>query len=436
MWEHQVRALEFLEDKDAAMLSMAMRTGKSRVTVEALQRRQAKKVLIVCPSSVVDVWPGQFRDFAAPGKCSVVPLRKGSVAKRTQIADGVMTFKFRSEMVVCVINYESVWREPFGSWALMQDWDAIVCDESHRAQAVSGKAATFLVKLAKKIPFRLCLTGTPFTQDIFSIDMQFRILDPSIFGVSHNRMKHRYGNWINIPTLPVPLLDKRNPYKNEDEFMERFRRLAFEVDASVLNLPTPTHTVIPFDLSPKGRRVYHDLEEEFYAKIDEGEITASNAMVRALRLRQAVSGFGRIDGVDVGIDDEKQKLLGDMLKDINEPVVVFCQFHHDLDAVHHALELSGRKNELDLWHKGVGDVIAVQIQAGGVGIDLSRARIAIYYSLDWSLANYEQSLARLQAKDQTWPIGYYYLLGNNTIDYTVYEALRQRKQVIEEIVRR
>ena len=40
------------------------------------------------------------------------------------------------------------------------------------------------------------------------------------------------------------------------------------------------------------------------------------------------------------VDSSKQKLLADTLEDIgkDEPVVVFCRFHADLDAVHEACD--------------------------------------------------------------------------------------------------
>ena len=68
-------------------------------------------------------------------------------------------------------------------------------------------------------------------------------------------------------------------------------------------------------------------------------------------------------------------------------MVVFCRFHTDLDAVHEAcdsmgyssFELSGRRDELKRWQDGEAQVLAVQISAGGVGVDLTRARYSAYF---------------------------------------------------------
>ena len=107
-------------------------------------------------------------------------------------------------------------------------------------------------------------------------------------------------------------------------------------------------------------------------------MTAANALVKLLRLQQVANGIVKTDdGEEHRVDDAKKRLLADTLEDIggDEPVVVFCRFHPDLDAVHEAceshgytsLELSGRRDEVRRWQDGEAQVLAVQIQAGGGG---------------------------------------------------------------------
>ncbi len=116
----------------------------------------------------------------------------------------------------------------------------------------------------------------------------------------------------------------------------------------------------------------------------------------------------------------------------------------DLEAVHRvcvklgfgSLELSGRVNELERWQSGESAVLAVQIQAGGVGIDLTRTRVGIYYSLGLSLGDHLQSLARIQRPGQEKIVAYYYLLADGTVDHKIYRALLNLEEVIEAIMRR
>ena len=132
-----------------------------------------------------------------------------------------------------------------------------------------------------------------------------------------------------------------------------------------------------------------------------------------------------------------------MLEDLDprENVVVFCIFRHDLEAIHRAagknkrkcFELSGSENTLDDWKRTEGAVIAVQIQAGSEGIDMTKANHAIYFSIPHSLAMYNQSKARLYRPGQTRPVSFCHLLAEGTIDEALYKSLMKKEDVIESI---
>ena len=64
-------------------------------------------------------------------------------------------------------------------------------------------------------------------------------------------------------------------------------------------------------------------------------------------------------------------------------------------GLHQSMELSGRRDELKRWQDGEAQVLAVQIDAGSEGVDLTRARYSIFYSVWFSLGKYDQALARV-----------------------------------------
>ena len=134
-------------------------------------------------------------------------------------------------------------------------------------------------------------------------------------------------------------------------------------EKKVLDLPPETHVTYHCELVGEAARVYRDLEEDFVAQVRNGVVTAANAMVKLLRLQQVTGGcVPTDDGIGHRIDTSKQKLLADTLEDIgpDEPVVIFCRFHADLNAIHEAcqslgynsLELSGRRDDLGHWQGG------------------------------------------------------------------------------------
>ena len=219
----------------------------------------------------------------------------------------------------------------------------------------------------------------------------------------------------------------------------------FRVGKEVLDLPPETHVTYHCELAGEAARIYRDLEEDFVAQVRDGVVTAANAMVKLLRLQQVTGGcVPTDDGIGHRIDSAKQKLLADTLEDIgaDEPVVVFCRFHADLDAVHEAckslgyssMELSGRRDELAQWQAGEAQVLAVQISAGGVGVDLTRARYTIYYSLSFSLGEYDQALSRVHRPGQTRPVEHIHLVARNTVDVKIMRALEKRAEVVQSIL--
>ena len=237
---------------------------------------------------------------------------------------------------------------------------------------------------------------------------------------------------------------------NQDDLNERFHEWAFVCKAEdVLDLPEVTHDRRTCKLTAKTRRVYDDLEEHFVAEIEAGVITAANALVKLLRLQQCTSGFvsWRDDFDETQVEElgtEKETLLLDLLTDIDHPAVVFCRFRRDLDAVERVArklkrqygELSGRRKDLT-EHAQMPEwceVFGVQIQAGGVGVDRTRANYGIYFSLGYSLGEFKQSVARLHRPGQDFPVHFYHLVAEGTVDEVVYRALEKREEVVQVIL--
>lgn len=448
LWRHQLQAFHFAKAMPACGLFMEMGCGKSLVAVALRAEWQAQLTLIICPKSVVqNVWPGEFTKHAQE-PVRVIPLSRGTVAqKQKEAAAAVAQARATGQPVVLVIGYQSAWREPFASWALQQEWDMVVLDESHKIKAPGGKVSMFCAQLGRRAKRRLVLTGTPAPHSPLDVYAQYRFLDPGVFGTSFNAFKQRYavmGGYGGYQVLG---------FRHLEELNQKMYSIAFRVRSTdVLDLPPIQHLTRTCKLSAEGARVYRQLAEEMIAEIQASEITATNALTKLLRLQQITSGFVRTDdGRDVQVDTSKQELFADVLEDIvpAEPVVVFARFQHDLDVIRQAsekagrryFELSGRMDQVQAWKQaarqagdGPAPVIGVQIQAGGAGIDLTEARYVIYYSKGFSLGDYEQSLARAHRPGQTRHTYVIHLVAEGTVDVKVERALSARRDVVEAVL--
>ncbi|MCC6366871.1 MAG: DEAD/DEAH box helicase [Bryobacterales bacterium] len=447
-WRHQIAAFQFCLAKFAAgfyglLLAMGMGTGKSLVACMLVLALAARRVLIACPLRVVPVWVTQFeRHVRIPYVIVALDEEAGTVAQKQALAEEKLKLaEARGVPFICIINFDGIWREPFASWAekKVPMWDVIIADEAHRIKAPGGKASLEFKRLRTRTKHRIALTGTPMPHGPMDLYAIFRFLDITIFGPSFSAYRQTYavmGGYHNKQITGFQKLDQ----------LERLMgKITFRVGKEVLDLPPETHVTYYCNLAVEARRVYRDLEEDFVAQVLDGTVTAANAMVKLLRLQQVAGGIVPTDdGVAHRIDWSKQKLLSDVLEDIgeDEPVVVFCRFHADLDAVHEAckqnefssLELSGRRDELKRWQDGEAQVLAVQISAGGVGVDLTRARYSMYYSLSFSLGEYDQALSRVHRPGQTRPVEHIHLVARNTVDSKIMRALEKRAEVVQAIL--
>jgi SNF2 family DNA or RNA helicase len=454
LWAHQQQALDFAlshwdQGMRGIMLACVMGTGKSRIAIQAAHERQLSPLLIVCPLRVVEVWREQFERHL-PGVYEFLALdsRAGTVTEKTRRA---RNFLGLNGPLAIAINYESARLEPFASFALARAWPLVIADESHRLKTPSGSGSRFVGKLGLRALHRLGLTGTPMPHSPLDVWAQFRFLDRTVYDPTYTSFRQRYaimGGFHNGYAFQQVV-----GYQNLEELRQKFFSRSFQVGNEVLDLPGEREQNLYTDFRTQGAHIYQQMEREFVAILESGEeISAQNKLVQLLRLQQITSG-SFADGQR--FDVSKGELLRDLLEDLpaEEPVVVFCRFRPDLALVHHiarslrrrsgeisgqASEVTGDRDDLAAFRRAGPDdpvILAVQLQSGGVGIDLTRARYAVYFSLGFNLADYLQSRARLYRAGQTRPVMFYHLFVRNTVDAMVARALERRQNLIEETLK-
>lgn len=446
-WSHQVEGLSWLYEHPQAMLYWGMGCGKSKTVVDYLVNCRHPLTIILCPLSVIPVWSYQFETHAA-GSVRVLSLQKGTVTKRMEIAArAVRIAQAKGEQLVLVMNYESAWRNPMGKFLLglsRSKLNCVILDESHRVKSPRGRAALFVSKLAEGVKNRICLSGTPLPHSPLDIFSQWRFLDRREFGWNFHKFKMRYAVMGGYEGKQVVA------FRNLDEMNKKIYKLAHRVKKEdALDLPEYQDIDRTFELSPAALKSYKDLEKYLVAEVSGGLVTASNAMTKLLRLQQITSGFVRVEGRDdfdelQEVDYGKRDTLRDILEDLprDEPVVVFCRFTRDVRAVQEvsvelgrtAFELSGHKNMLKEWQDGGAAILAVQIQAGKEGVDMTRAAYAIYYSLGFSLGDYQQSRDRLHRPGQHRNVSYIHILAEGTVDMKVMRALKKKASVVRSVL--
>ncbi len=435
-------------DQGKAILAMEMGTGKTATTFAAIDRVGSMRTLVLCPKIVMGVWEYQARTHTNGDLRVLTAQGSRSVASKAQIlAKEMASCERKGQPYLVAINYEAYWREAMFRLLCGVEWGAIVADESHRVKAHNSTQSKSLFKLAHNRVYgrggqglRLGLTGTFMPHSPMDPFGQMRFVAPNVFGMSFTAYRERYA--VLNPVVQNMIIG----YRNLDELQEKLSPYLYVVRSDdVLDLPEYSDTVIRVPLESATRKIYKQMEDEFVADVRNGTITAANAMVKVLRLSQIASGIGKMgEGVEARIGSEKIKALCDFMSDIpdSESVVIFTRFRMDADDIRTALAGERRcatldgahADELPLFESGEANTLICNIQSGKEGIDLTKARYAIYYSAGVSLGDYKQSRFRIRRPGQKRPVTYYHFVAEGTVDEECYKRFERNERIVEGII--
>ena len=79
-------------------------------------------------------------------------------------------------------------------------------------------------------------------------------------------------------------------------------------------------------------------------------------------------------------------------------------------------------------------VFVGQIATAGLGLTLTAASTMVFYSLDYSMSNFEQCKARIHRAGQRMPCTYIYLTAQGTVDEKVLKALKNKANLAKTLV--
>lgn len=428
--------------KSVALLA-EMGTGKTLISIgiagALYLRGEIQRLLIVAPLSIVQVWNEEFEKFADFNY--QLAVLEGTGKKKLDTLNHMKG----DGLQVAVINYESCWRME----DILVAWkpDMIVCDESTRIKNPQAKQSRALHRLGKQSKHNLILTGTPVTNNPLDFFSQYKFLDESIFGTSYYAFRSRYailGGYGNHQIVG---------YKNLPELTEKAHSIAYRITkAKALDLPDQVDIERKVSLSAYARRKYKELEEQSYTELMNGNVQVTSVLTKLLRLAQLTGGYMRVGESDEleKVSDSKLVALEEIIDDCvdaGKKVVVFARFIPEIDAIEMMLYKKGikyalikgdvkdRAEQVDKFQNDDSVKVFIgQIQTTGMGLTLTKADTAVFYSLDFNYSNYEQAKARIHRIGQKNKCTYIHLIAEDTVDEKVMHALKNKKDIANLVV--
>ncbi len=452
-YEHQIKAFGFVcglfgifnapyYSRGAALL-MEMGCGKTITSIAVAgalyQFGKINRILIVAPLSILGVWDEEFEKFADfPYTLTVL---KGSSSKKKEQLEEVSD----KGLQIVVVNYESAWR--LERELLRYNADLILADEGHKIKSAQTSVSKSMHALGDRARYRMLLTGTLITNKEIDVFSQYRFINSDIFGTSFYAFRNRYFDMLGYGNH-TPVFRK---YLRED-FLKKMHSVAYRVTkAECLDLPEITEEIRTVELEPKAMKLYSNLEKESYTQMSGSEVSAVNVLTRLLRLSQITGGHLTDDeGDDNAVSTAKLDALADIVDSAvaeGKKLVVMARFIPELNDIQELLEKKGigysvvrggvknRDEEIRRFQEDDDCRVFVgQIAAAGLGITLTAASTMVFYSLDYSMSNFEQAKARIHRVSQKENCLYIYLIAKNTVDRKVLRSLRNKVDLAKLLV--
>lgn len=457
-YAHQRAGLQFLTELGSGALLWEMGLGKTKTAIdyaEWLARREVVnevglhgtpngdiRVLVICPNTIKRNW---LREIAMHAGHDDALVLDGSIAKRIgQLGQARYS----------IVNCEALSIATFAKALLECEWDLVIVDESTRFKTHNAARTKALLALVKHAQRRVILTGTPITGSPEDAWAQFEFIQPGIFGrhyafVDQFVERDYFGNAAGVKE------------GMESELARRIGRRSYRVlKSQVLDLPPKVYADRVVELTKVQAEAYRQMRDELRIEIDNlPEVNAFNVLTRLLRLTQVTAGLvGESPHYQWIPDNAKVTELDNLLNDElrGEQVVIFGIYQAELEALaqryqdkqwtgtHYAPDprlgiIYGptpekvRHELIEQFQAGDRRLLFAQVRTGGIGITLTAARTAIFYSRSWSLEEYLQAQDRLHRIGQTGTVSIVHLTAKGTIDEAIAKSLAAKQSLADQL---
>jgi len=414
LYPHQIEGLAFLLARQGAILADDMGLGKTRQAIVAMREAQPKgPYLVVCPASVKHNWKREIGVVRPDDEVHIV----GDEAPA--YFDGWV-----------VINYDILKKHI--AWLHEMPFAGLVFDEAHYLKNYTSqrsKLGRSLVESAHQ-PLTYMLTGTPLTN-------RPRDLFPLLQMVDHPLGRH----FLSFAKRYCGAF--RNNFGWVTDGATHLDELALQLEgvllrrtkAEVLDLPPKVRTFLEIEVPKTAARAdTRKLLEMLVAPSAETAHIDLLAQLTKARHTLAIAKAKTTQSYVANAVEQGEKVI--VYSCFDAPVQQFAEHFGD-----QAVLLTGdtpAKNRQALVDRFQNDetvrVFIANLQAGGIGVNLTAARQVVFNDLDWVPANHFQAEDRAYRIGQTESVNVEYMVAPNTLDAFIQYVLETKARIAESVL--
>ncbi|MBT7307845.1 MAG: DEAD/DEAH box helicase [Gammaproteobacteria bacterium] len=419
-----------------ACLADDMGLGKTLQALSIILSRAAQgPALVLAPTSVCMNWQEEAARFAPTLRPTL--FGEGGKEERQQLIEAVEGY----DLVIC--SYGLLQREA----ELLQQvtWETIVVDEAQAIKNAATKRSQAVMGLQGN--FRAVTTGTPIENHLGELWNLFRFINPGLLG-SLDRFNERFARPIEVDKDEAA----REQLKN---LIAPFilRRLKRDVLAE---LPPRTEITLHVEMREEEAVFMEALRQRSIERIatmrqgGEGGPQHLQVLAEITRLRQACCHPKLVDE-NSGITSAKHRVFAEVVEELldnGHRALVFSQFVSHLSLIREYLDKKGiryqyldgstpmkkRKQAVDAFQSGEGELFLISLKAGGSGLNLTAADYVIHMDPWWNPAVEDQASDRAHRMGQTRPVTIYRLVVKGTIEEKIVDLHQHKRDLADQLL--
>lgn len=434
-FQHQTDGIKWMLDREINGTSVPNRDGSSNVLVRGgfqcddmglgktiqvasvILNNPLPQTLLIAPLAMIDTWSNILQKIG----CVVYeadPKAENPWKLMNDPEAPIPLFKMRPS--VYISNYEKLYHNPS---LFSKSWDRVVLDEAHKIRNGDGEIAHACRKIVA--PIRWAVTGTPLVNSLKDVVSLLAFI-----GVPYSKLWRWEPRYLRI--LPELVIHRS---------LDSLRK----VIKGAPPVPEINEVILPFTTKAEEKFYFgvQGATEGLMKKFSKDLLSSTEAFKLLLRLRQISvhpqvyinaknredSSYDRDDWEDSSTKMEKIKEI--ISQDSDEKVhkyIIFCQFNDEMALIRQFLlnecvvedeNILMYNGSMTQKERGVvlaksketteTTVLLLQLQAGGVGLNLQEYDRIIFVSPWWTSALMDQAIARAVRMGQTEVVKVYHL---------------------------
>lgn len=439
---HQLTGIHWMLEREKAenaggLLCDEMGLGKTMEVLGLMKNSKKHITLLICPKAVIAQW----MDAAIQSNFNVKIYTSDGWERKSSLKP--------KEAWLYITNYEKITNNV--KMFKTQIWDRIVLDEAHRIRNSGSVCYKAINSLDRKALW--AVTATPIVNSIKDINNLFALVgyDSSKMTNSAYRLQvieeaciHRSMEEMRalIPGLPAAALINKEVLDFDTEDEGHFYRS------------------VQGKIATRWKHLDHDNTKEIFVLLMRlRQLSLHPQVYISAMKRNSVLGYPRADWEE---PSTKFTALRKKLEAEQLPTkwIVFCQFHDEMEILQAYINASPAVYKVSQYHGGISDsekeeviqstknplpmnsekrheVLLLQLQSGGVGLNLQHFTKIIFMSPWWTAALMDQAVGRAVRMGQKEIVEVTLLIlkeeDSMNIDETMLEKADEKRGILQKV---